>query len=351
MVGQGSHSLPRRARLTVKEFSRISEEASLPIAAVNSRAGRAAQPSIADTINVLRHHYPDALVCVECGRLLATRPKSYENSDLSEPSRLSYVCAGCRSDTDPARSAEVTARFASSRATAASSRLRPPLRGLTLCSCTERVMCASCLQTRAAEAAEGLRVADDYLDGCATNGHHHDPDELFDCIHASATIADSILAPTFCEHGRSAENCIVHARPAPGSAMPAALARCESCGGWHGKSGGERCPYSRDEAKAIKAACEQPDRHENLPQKAETGLPATSGQGRADASCNSLNSYGLSEGVSVTVGSLLIRSGAFFRTTRRGGRPRGGLSFRQQQRERSRRYRQRRARAQETDTV
>ena len=148
------------------------------------------------------------------------------------------MCASCRSAAD--RSAEVTARFASSRATSAWSRLRPPLRGLMLCSCTERVMCASCLQTRAAEAAEGLRVADDYLDGCATNGHHHDPDELFDCIHASATIADSILAPTFCEHGRSAENCIVHARPAPGprcrlrwrAASPAAVgtARVEGSG-------------------------------------------------------------------------------------------------------------------------
>jgi len=123
------------------------------------------------------------------------------------------VCASCRSAAD--RSAEVTARFASSRATSAWSRLRPPLRGLMLCSCTERVMCASCLQTRAAEASEGRRIADDYLDGCATNGHHHDLNALADC-DASATVADSIPAPTFCEHGRSAENCIVHARPAPG---------------------------------------------------------------------------------------------------------------------------------------
>jgi hypothetical protein len=320
----------------------------LPLDAVDSRAGRAVQPSIADTINKVRQSYPDALVCVQCGRLLATRRPSYAKSDLSEAARLSYVCAGCRSDTDPARSAEVTARFAASKTAAASARLRAPLSGLSACSCTDRVTCSSCLQTRAAEVAEGRRVAEEYLNRCARDARHQDLDALAACEQASATVAAPVTSPVFCEHGRPAENCIVDARPAPGSSMPAALAHCETCSGWHGKSKGERCPYTREEAKAIKAARDQAERHENLPQKAETRLPATSGHGSAEASCKSLTSDVLSRGVFVTTQSPLTRLGSFFRTTRRGGRPRNGLSDQQQQRERSRRYRQRRAGAQVT---
>jgi hypothetical protein len=314
----------------------------MPIAAVNSRAGRAVQPSIADRIDKVRKSYPDALVCVKCGRLLATRRPSYAKSDLSEAARLSYVCAGCRSDTDSARSAEVTERFAASKTAAASA-----LSGFSACSCTDRVTCSSCLQTRAAEVAEGRRVAEEYLNRCARDGRHQDLDALAVCEQASATVAAPVTSPVFCAHGRPAENCIAHARRAPATPMPPALARCEACWGWDGKSG-ERCPYSREEAKAIKAAREQ--RHQNLAQKAQTGLRATSGQGRADASCNSLNSYGLSEGVTMTVQSLK-RDGAFFRTTRQGGRPRGRLTRQQQLREASRRYRQRRAGAQVTRTV
>jgi hypothetical protein len=54
--------------------------------------------SVADTVTVLRRRYPDALVCVECGLLLATRRESYAKSDLPEADRLSYVCFECRLD-------------------------------------------------------------------------------------------------------------------------------------------------------------------------------------------------------------------------------------------------------------
>lgn len=52
--------------------------------------------SIPDTINVLRSRHPDALACVECGLLLATRGESYAKSNLTETERLAYVCRECR---------------------------------------------------------------------------------------------------------------------------------------------------------------------------------------------------------------------------------------------------------------
>jgi hypothetical protein len=57
--------------------------------------------SILDTITVLRERYPDGLVCIACGRLLATRRESW--SVLSDPARLEYVCAGCRQDSVTAK--------------------------------------------------------------------------------------------------------------------------------------------------------------------------------------------------------------------------------------------------------
>jgi hypothetical protein len=50
------------------------------------------------TIAIHRQNYPDALVCVGCGVLLATRPESYAKSNLTETDRLSYVCFECRLD-------------------------------------------------------------------------------------------------------------------------------------------------------------------------------------------------------------------------------------------------------------
>jgi hypothetical protein len=52
--------------------------------------------SIRDAVTVLRHRYPDGLVCVQCAGLLATRPESYAKSSLSEAARLTYVCCECR---------------------------------------------------------------------------------------------------------------------------------------------------------------------------------------------------------------------------------------------------------------
>ena len=182
------------------------------------------------------------------------------------------MCHGCRFDADPARSAEVTARFATSKAAAAAARLRPPLTSIVpgtkrpgmpgtasdsirlddACSCTATVTCAPCLITRAAEAAHGRRVAHDYLDTCATSGRHHDLDAIADCPHPSATIAPPAEAPVFCVHARPREDCVVHAPYRPQPAMPAKLARCGSCLGFHGKTGYDRCPYTRQETAAVK---------------------------------------------------------------------------------------------------
>jgi hypothetical protein len=214
------------------------------------------QLSGTDSISILRRRFPGALICTACARLIASTPAGYAKLNLSRDAVGTYVCASCRSDADPARSAEVTARFAASKAAAAAARLWPPLAGLSPCTCTPTVTCASCLQTCAAEAAEGRRVAHDYLDTCATNGHHADLDALADCPHPSATMIDLRPSPMFCAHARPADECIAHAKLSPSTPMAAALARCESSGGWHGKNGRDRCPYSRAEAAAVRAARE-----------------------------------------------------------------------------------------------
>jgi hypothetical protein len=212
------------------------------------------QLSVTDSISILRRRFPGALICTACARLIASTPAGYTKLNLSRDALGSYVCASCRSDADPARSAEVTTRFAASKAAAEAARLRAPLAGLSPCTCTPIVTCASCLQALAAEAAEGRRIAHNYLDTCATNGHHSDLETLADCPHPSATVVDPHLSPVFCEHARPADECIAHAKLSPGTPMPAALVRCESCGSWHGKNGRDRCPYSRDEAAAVRAA-------------------------------------------------------------------------------------------------
>ena len=183
-----------------------------------------------------------------------------------------YVCYGCRFDADPVRSAEVTARFAASKAAATVARLRPPLLAIVpgtrrpgmpgtaseivrlddICSCTATVICASCLTTRAAEAAHGRHVAHDYLDICATNGRHHDLDAIADCSHPITAIAPP--APVFCAHAKPIEDCVADAPRWPQPATPAKLARCRSCLGFHGKTGYDRCPYSRREGAAVKVS-------------------------------------------------------------------------------------------------
>ena len=221
-------------------------------------------PSV-DSIATMRRRFPGALVCATCARLIASTPKGYAKQTLTPEQVENYLCAACRSDDDPSRSAEVTARFAASKAAAEAARLRAPLSGLSPCICAPIATCASCLQMRAAEAAEGRRIAHDYLDTCATNGHHADLDALADCPHPSATVGEVGPSPAFCEHGRPVEVCAAHVKLSPGTPMPAALARCESCGGWHGKNGRDRCPYSRTEAAAVRAARETAYRPGMLP--------------------------------------------------------------------------------------
>ena len=209
-----------------------------------------------DSIATMRRRFPGALICTTGARLIASAPTAYSKLKLAPAQIKSYTCHGCRADADPARSAEVTARFAATKAAAAAARLRAPLAGMSPCTCTPVVTCASCLQTLAAEAAEGRRVAHDYLDTCATNGHHHDLDALAECSRPSATVIRVRPSPAFCAHARPTGECIAHAKPSPTTPMPAALARCESCGGYHGRDGRDRCRYSRAEADAVRAARE-----------------------------------------------------------------------------------------------
>jgi hypothetical protein len=49
-------------------------------------------------IALLRAQHSDALICVQCELLLATRPESYRMSNLTETERLAYVCAECREE-------------------------------------------------------------------------------------------------------------------------------------------------------------------------------------------------------------------------------------------------------------
>ena len=51
--------------------------------------------TVSHTVTALRSLYPDALVCVRCVLLLATRRESYASSGLSDEARLTYVCSGC----------------------------------------------------------------------------------------------------------------------------------------------------------------------------------------------------------------------------------------------------------------
>jgi hypothetical protein len=231
----------------------------------------AKQRSVSESIAITRRRFPGALICTTCARIIATTPAGYVSKVPEQIEK--YVCYGCRFDADPARSAEVTARFAASRAASAATRLRPPFLAIVAgtirpgtpgtvsevirvddaCSCTAGVTCAPCLLTHAAEAAFGRRVAHDYLGSCAMSGEHHDAEILAECPNPSATITRA-EALAFCAHASPIDNCIVHAPRRPLPAMPSKLARCESCLGYHGKTGRDRCPYSQKEAAAVKAS-------------------------------------------------------------------------------------------------
>jgi hypothetical protein len=229
--------------------------------------------SVSDSIAILRRRFPGALICTTCARMIASTPTGYAPSKLTSDQVDNYVCSGCRLEADPARSREVTARFAASKAAALATRLRPPfiaiipgtirpdapgtvsetIRVDDVCSCTATMTCHACLLIRAAEAAYGRRVAHDYLGICAMNGRHDDAGAVADCPNPTATIARCEV-PSFCAHARPVENCVVHVSRRPQPAMPAKLARCKSCLGYHGKTGRDRCPYSAKEAEAVKAS-------------------------------------------------------------------------------------------------
>jgi hypothetical protein len=71
--------------------------------------------SVIDSVKILRRRFPGSLICTACGRLIASTPAGYEKLNLPAGQVENYVCHGCRSDADPARSVEVTARFAASK--------------------------------------------------------------------------------------------------------------------------------------------------------------------------------------------------------------------------------------------
>jgi hypothetical protein len=132
---------------------------------------RAPKPplSVADIVALVRQRHPDALACVECGRLLATQRSSYAKSNLN--GALAYVCAECRQDAAEAasRSASISESISRSRALAAARVLHPPLTIINkgrVCACTDTVTCAFCLieRTAALEARERHEMAGQGID-------------------------------------------------------------------------------------------------------------------------------------------------------------------------------------------
>jgi len=57
---------------------------------------RLTPPPPAECVEIYRRRYPEALVCIECGALLATLAASYVKSNLTEAQRLAYVCGECQ---------------------------------------------------------------------------------------------------------------------------------------------------------------------------------------------------------------------------------------------------------------
>jgi len=212
--------------------------------------------SVADSIAILRRRNPDGLVCTTCAHLIASTPAGYANSTLTPEQVETYVCAECRADSDPARSKEISERIAAAKAVAAAARLRPPLARVLAGGTLERLP-DDALIVRAAEAECGRRVATDYLDACATDGHHHDLDALADCPHPSATVTEVGPLPAFCDHARPMESCITHVVK---TVTPfAGPQNCPACGGYHAATVRDgmpvvACPYTASEAACVRAS-------------------------------------------------------------------------------------------------
>jgi hypothetical protein len=78
-----------------------------------SALARGLTMSASEAAAIARQRYPEGLVCVECGRTLASRPESYSMSNLTEEARTVYLCAECRADdVAAARRADAHARKA-----------------------------------------------------------------------------------------------------------------------------------------------------------------------------------------------------------------------------------------------
>ena len=71
---------------------------------------RLTPPPPAQCVRILRAKYPQALVCVTCGTMVASKAKSYAKSNLAEEQRLIYVCGECR--LEGAEAARIKARRA-----------------------------------------------------------------------------------------------------------------------------------------------------------------------------------------------------------------------------------------------
>jgi len=78
-----------------------------------SALARTLTMSASEAVAMARQRYPEGLVCVECGRTMASRPESYSRSNLTEEARTVYRCAECRADdAAAARGADAHARKA-----------------------------------------------------------------------------------------------------------------------------------------------------------------------------------------------------------------------------------------------
>jgi len=60
------------------------------------RRHRLTPPPPAECVRILRAKYPEALVCIGCGTLLASEAKSYAKSNLTDEQQMAYVCGECR---------------------------------------------------------------------------------------------------------------------------------------------------------------------------------------------------------------------------------------------------------------
>jgi hypothetical protein len=116
--------------------------------------------SVADTVTVLRRRYPDALVCVECGLLLATQRESYAKSDLTEVQRHEYVCAECKleaAEAERIRALKVAQAAVARKVAAEARRAAPDLYILAAAAPYGRFEC--CGEPRSAPRASDINPA------------------------------------------------------------------------------------------------------------------------------------------------------------------------------------------------